>query len=106
MEGKKDDEGKEPYDLLAPEMLDGVSKVLAFGARKYAPRNWERGMRWGRVYAAAMRHMWKWWRGEGVDSETGMSHLWHACCCLMFLIAYETRGVGEDDRPNIQGGKA
>jgi hypothetical protein len=47
-----------------------------------------------------MRHMWAWWRGEEKDPETGMSHLWHAACCVMFLIAYEARRAGTDNRPN------
>lgn len=98
-EGRKDDAGKAPYELLAPEMLEDVAQVLAFGAGKYAPRNWEKGMRWGRVFGAAMRHLWAWWRGEDRDPETGLSHLAHAACCVMFLLAYEARGVGEDDRP-------
>jgi len=67
---------------------------------KTGERNWEHGMKWGRPFAALMRHMWAWWGGEGKDPETGMSHLWHACACLAFLIAYEARGTGSDDRPN------
>jgi hypothetical protein len=97
--GRKDDAGKPPHHLLPPELPDAVAKVLAFGAEKYAPRNWERGMAWSRPFSALMRHMWAWWRGEAVDAETGMSHLWHAGCCIAFLIAYEARGTGEDDRP-------
>jgi hypothetical protein len=99
-EGRKDDSGKTPYHLLAPEMLEGVGRVLEFGAIKYEPRNWEKGMHWSRPFSALMRHMWAWWRGEKCDPETGMSHLWHAGACLMFLIAYEDRNVGTDDRPN------
>lgn len=98
-EGVKYDEGKLPYDLLPPELLEGVSSVLAFGAAKYAPRNWELGMDWSRPFSALMRHMWAWWRGENLDPETGMSHLWHAGCCIAFLMAYEQRKVGKDDRP-------
>ena len=98
-EGAKFDEGKEPMDLVPPEFIFGVAKVLKFGAEKYEPRNWEKGMKWGRVYAAALRHLMKWWMGESKDAETGMSHLWHAACCLAFLVAYEERKVGEDDRP-------
>lgn len=101
-EGRKDDTGKVPYDLLAPEALDAIAQVLQFGAAKYEPRNWEKGMRWGRVYAATMRHLWAWWKGEQIDAETGFSHLWHAGCCIMFLIAYEARGGGQDDRPTKQ----
>jgi hypothetical protein len=57
-------------------------------------------MKWGRVYGALMRHLWTWWRGDNLDKETGKSHLWHAVCCLAFLITYEERGIGEDDRNN------
>ena len=98
-EGVKHDTGKLPYDLLAPEYLEGTADILAFGAGKYGARNWEAGMAWSRPFAALMRHMWAWWRGEHLDAETGKSHLWHASCCLMFLVAYEARKTGKDDRP-------
>ncbi len=99
-EGTRYDEGKEPYHLLAPELLESVSRVLDWGQRKYAPRNWEKGMHWSRVFGSLMRHMWKWWRGENIDNETGLSHLAHAGANIMFLIAYEQRKVGTDDRPS------
>lgn len=99
MEGRKDDAGKAPYHLIAPELLEQVAEVLAFGQKKYTPRNWEGGMAWHRPFAAAMRHLWAWWRGEQDDPETGLSHLAHAACCVMFLMAYNSRQIGEDDRP-------
>lgn len=98
-EGRKDDAAKARHDLIPPELPDAVAQVLAFGAGKYGERNWERGMAWGRPFAALMRHMWAWWGGEARDPETGMSHLWHAGCCIAFLIAYEARHDGVDDRP-------
>lgn len=98
-EGRKDDAGKPPYHLIAPELLSAIAEILEFGAKKYAPRNWEKGMAWHRPFRACIGHMWDWWRGAGPDAETGKSHLWHAACCIMFLIAYEARGIGEDDRP-------
>lgn len=113
MSGVKHDTGKARLDLIAPEILFALGEILAFGAAKYDQRNWELGMDWGRVFGALMRHMWAWWGGKtetnenflfGVlDMETGKSHLWHAACCLMFLIAYEARGVGKDDRMNSKG---
>lgn len=102
-EGVKFDADKPRYDLIAPEYLEGAAVVLTYGAAKYSARNWEKGMAWHRPFGAMMRHMWAWWRGEQVDPETGYSHLWHAACCLMFLMAYEQRGAGTDDRP--KGGK-
>lgn len=69
---------------------------------KTGERNWELGMKWGRPYAALRRHMAAWWKGEHKDPETGMSHLWHAACCIAFLVTYEQRGMGTDDRPTIK----
>jgi len=97
--GDKHDLGKLRYDLVAPEGLKGLVEVLTFGATKYADRNWEKGLAWGRVFAALMRHMWAWWNGESIDPETGLSHLHHAACNIHFLQTYETRHTGTDDRP-------
>lgn len=98
-EGVKFDEGKVRMDLLPPELLESTAKVLTFGADKYGDRNWELGMAWSRPFGALMRHMWDWWKGEEADPETGYSPLEHAACCIAFLISYEQRGIGEDDRP-------
>ncbi len=107
-EGKKFDTGKTRLELLPPELLFAVGEILTFGASKYDDRNWEKGMSWSRVYGALMRHMWAWWGGKGpttenfvfgsLDLETGKPHLWHAGCCIAFLITYEERKIGEDDR--------
>jgi hypothetical protein len=98
-DGTKFDEGKPRYDLLAPDALDGLVAVLTFGAKKYSDRNWEAGISYGRVFGAAMRHLWAWWRGEENDNETGLSHLDHAACCIHFLSAYVKRGKKwRDDR--------
>lgn len=106
--GRKDDAGKDPIELIAPEFIFALARVLGFGAKKYAARNWEKGMKWSRVFGALMRHLWCWWGGKGpttrsflfgdLDDETSFSHLWHAGCCIMFLITYEERNAGIDDR--------
>ena len=94
----KADADKPRVDLLAPEAIMGISHVLTYGANKYSANNWAKGADWSRYYSAMMRHMVAWWAGEDADDETGMSHLWHAGCCLSFLIAYEAREIGNDDR--------
>lgn len=88
-EGTKYDEGKVPMDLLSPYFLLGVSEVLQFGAEKYEPYNWAKGIKYSRVFSALQRHLWAFWAGEDLDEETGLLHLWHAGCCLMFLTHYE-----------------
>lgn len=97
-EGVKHDQEKNRLELIPPELLFAVGEILTFGARKYADRNWEKGMKWSRVFGALMRHLWSWWKKDDIDAETGKSHLWHAACCIAFLITYEQRKTGEDDR--------
>jgi hypothetical protein len=108
-EGVKHDAEKVRLELFPGDALFAISDILTFGAKKYDARNWELGMSWGRVYGALMRHMWAWWQGKGptnenfvfgaLDPESQRSHLWHAGCCMVFLISYEMRKVGTDDRP-------
>lgn len=98
-EGNKLDTGKDPWHLLPFDAVLCIVKVLAFGAAKYAPRNWELGFAWSRAFSALQRHLTAWWMGQDKDEETGYSHLWHAGCCIVFLIAFELRGIGKDDRP-------
>ena len=106
-QGMKFDSDKVRLELLPPEALWGTSKVLTFGAKKYADRNWEKGINYSRVYGAMLRHMTAWWMGEDLDPETGLSHLHHAACCASFLQTYTERNMDSfDDRPrSISEGK-
>lgn len=97
-DASKKDFGKARYDLIPPEALDDLAVLYGIGARKYGDRAWEPGMKWGRVFAAMMRHSWKWWRGETYDPVDGQHHLSAVAWCAFVLFTYETRRVGEDDR--------
>jgi hypothetical protein len=98
--GLKYDGGKLPWELLPEDALEQVVRVLQFGAQKYAPRNWEKGIAYTRVYGAIRRHLVAWLKGEELDPETGISHLAHAACEILFALTFETRGMKEcDDRP-------
>ena len=99
--GIKYDQGKTRYDLIPPEGIAAVACILGMGANKYGDRNWEKGMAWSRPYGALLRHLFSWWEGEDKDPESGHSHLWHVACNVFFLIAYQKRGVGQDDRPKV-----
>ena len=76
-EGTKNDQDKIPIDLLSPDFIIGISKILQFGAVKYEPYNWAKGIKYSRVFAALQRHLWAFWAGEELDDETGMPHLWN-----------------------------
>jgi hypothetical protein len=96
--GIKHDDGKIPYELFPADSLAAITKILAFGAKKYSPNNWRGGFKYSRIFGALMRHMWDWWAGTDNDEETGESHLAHAGCCLIFLLHFVLAGTGTDDR--------
>lgn len=99
--GQKFDSGKLRWALLPVDAVTEVVKVLMFGAGKYGDRNWEQGINYDRLYDAAKRHLEAWWAGEDVDPETGISHLAHCGCCVLFLLAFRLRGKDKtfDNRP-------
>ncbi len=98
LSGMKHDTGKPAMDLLPGEALEEIAKVLDFGRKKYNAHNWRGGFKWGRVLAAALRHIFAFLRGEDNDPETGLSHLAHAGCCILFALTFVLTRTGEDDR--------
>ena len=89
-EGRKFDGGKLEYGLLPPFALEETVKVLTFGAQKYERDNWQKVPDSKRGYFDALqRHIWAWKQGEQIDPESGLHHLAHAMCCLMFLYEHD-----------------
>jgi hypothetical protein len=97
--GVKHDQGKERFDLIPPGPLLEVAKVFTYGAAKYEANNWRKGIAWGRVFAAIMRHLWNFWRGYEKDQESGLPHLAHAAWGCLVLLEYGTTRMSFDDRP-------
>ncbi len=98
MSGKKNDSGKPRMGLVPRDLTIAVAEVLAFGGRKYDLWNWTQGFDWSRVSDAALRHLTAWIEGEDLDPESGLSHLAHAACDIAFLIVFQKRHIGTDDR--------
>lgn len=89
--GQKHDSGKTQYHLMPVSALETVNRVLMHGAQKYGDGNWrnvENAEQ--RYYNAAMRHMQAWLNNEETDPESGLPHLAHAVCSLMFLLEKNT----------------
>lgn len=90
--GRKFDGGKLEYGLLPPLALEETVKVLTFGAQKYERDNWQKVPDSKRRYFDALqRHVWAWKQGEQFDTESGIHHLAHAMCCLMFLYEHDVK---------------
>lgn len=87
-EAKKADAGKPQLDLLPREGLEQIARVLEYGARKYQIHNYKKGRAWRRDAGAILRHVFAWLDGEDLDPESGLSHLAHAGCGVLFLLEY------------------
>lgn len=89
-EAVKADAGKPDWSLVPFEALEGMTQVLMFGAKKYDNWNWTTGggFEWVRVLSSCLRHLFAWAKGEDNDPESGLSHISHAQCNLLFLAFY------------------
>ncbi len=96
--GVKHDDGKPDMSLLSGIALLKIAQVMSFGKKKYSAHNWRGGFVWSRPLAASLRHIFAYLGGEDKDSETGVSHLAHACCCLFFVLEFEETHKNLDDR--------
>ena len=96
--GYKADKEKSRTDLLSSKWLLGVGEVLRFGATKYHDNNWRKGIATSRLMAAAQRHLLAYNDGEDLDPETGLSHLLHLSCCVMFAYELSLTKPELDDR--------
>ena len=72
-----------PYDLVPfQEMTEAYTRVAEFGAKKYAPWNWSKGLARVQLLGSLLRHAFAYIRGEERDSDSGLMHtdhiLWNA----------------------------
>lgn len=72
-----------PYDLVPfQEITDAYARVAEFGAKKYGPWNWAKGLPRVQLLGSLLRHAFAYLRGEDYDRETGLLHadhiLWNA----------------------------
>lgn len=86
----KDTKGKARWDLLPWDLVEQTVDVLTFGADKYAPEAW-RQEKSEDYFAALMRHIVAYRKGEIIDLESGKTHLAHAMCNLIFIHELENK---------------
>lgn len=86
--GAKLDAEKLDLTLVPASTTTIIAAVMGYGVKKYTRDSWiavpDAGKRY---FAALLRHLNAYQRGENLDTETGLPHLDHALCNLSFLIA-------------------
>lgn len=99
--GTKADGGKAPVTLYPFDAMTEACQVLHFGALKYAPRNWEKGIATSRLLDSAFRHLIAYANGQDHDQESGLSHLAHLHCCVAFMQRLRKTHPELDDRVKL-----
>ena len=86
----KDIKGKPRLTLVPRRITWAIAAIREFGTEKYKdPDNW-RLVDPEEYRNAAYRHLLKYLDDpNGVDTESGYSHLWHLACNVAFLIEME-----------------
>lgn len=99
--GSRKNADKPRFSLISPWAMRVLAQVLTFGAKKYAPFNWAKGLSWLETIDSLERHIADFKAGKDVDEDSGLPTIGHILCNAMFLAHfYELREKFEkfDDR--------
>lgn len=88
--GIKHDADKLRWSLLPINATEQVVRVLEHGAEKYGAHNWKKLENLqDRYINASLRHIVERLKGNKIDPDSGVDHLAHAVCSLLFILEYE-----------------
>jgi hypothetical protein len=85
IQGDRFNDGKLKWSLVDLDTFEPMVRVLEFGAKKYAAHNWKNGLKTTEIVESLQRHINAFMRGENIDPESGLPHIGHMQCNLMFL---------------------
>lgn len=112
--GLRYNEGKAEMSMVleARAALEGVSRVLTHGRKKYTRGNWRKGLKQTEIVDSLARHMAAFMSGETYDTGpkgSGLPHVDHILCNALFLSEmFHTRSdlddrVIRDNAPTKRG---
>lgn len=83
----KADAGKDRLTLVPTGIIRAIAQVRMYGTDKYGDKDNWRKVSAERYRDAAYRHWLSYLENPfGVDTESGLPHLWHLACNIAFLI--------------------
>lgn len=82
--GLRYNDGKLKWSYVHWKSMEPLVRVLMFGAQKYEPFNWQKGLKKNEILESMMRHLTKLMDGEMKDVESGLDHIGHIMCNAMF----------------------
>lgn len=96
--------GKLQWSLVDFKSLEPLVRVLEYGAMKYAPHNYKKGLPITETCESLLRHTIAFLEGEDKDPESGLDHVGHIMANAMFL-AYNMREKKEIYDNRFKNGK-
>jgi hypothetical protein len=90
MTDKNHTTGKSRYDLIPPDALEDVAKVVTMGAAKHGDRDWQTEDP-DDILAALYRHVVAYHRGEALDPDSGLHHMAHVATNAMFIAWHDKK---------------
>lgn len=95
----KDIQGKLRLDLVPPEMIEALARVLTYGATKYADNNWRQGIPYMTSVGSSQRHLMDFLKGIDIDTESGLYNIEQAFLNLGMIVTQHALGRKDlDDR--------
>jgi hypothetical protein len=85
MAGDRLNKGKPKISMVPTELIEGIAQVMMMGEQKYGRNNWKKGLSFTETFDSLQRHLLAYQKGEYVDQESGLPHLYHAGANLAFL---------------------
>lgn len=73
--------GKGRFDLIPVDALWELARVFEIGSKKYAARNWEKGIPLSRFMDSGLRHTFRYLRGDRDEPHLAMA-VWNFTCLL------------------------
>lgn len=99
--GSRYNEGKLKWSYVPFKALEPMVRVLMFGAEKYAPFNWTKGLKYTEICESLLRHTHAFLDGEDNDPESKLEHVGHILCNGLFLSYMFLFRKDMDDRYKI-----
>jgi len=99
-DAKRYNEGKNRLGLIPPFPLEEIGKVFTYGANKYEPNNYLKGMSWSKCLDSLERHLNAYKQGVDYDEESLCLHMAHIAVNSMFILQYYKTHPELDDRPH------
>lgn len=91
-------DGKLKWSLVPQSALEPMVRVMEYGAEKYAPHNYMRGLHITTICESLKRHLDAFMEGEDDDPESKLSHIGHIQANALFLSWMMKHRPDMDDR--------